>query len=88
MVAKPFNVPEAAEELGATTDQVHAWIKSGELDAWNVSTDPDPQRCRWKISPESILDFKERRSAVAIAQRKNPDRPPAFRRPLPCKRHV
>ena len=66
---KPTMTPrEVAEELGADLDSVYAWIKSGELNAWNISCDPSPERKHWRIDRQSVEDFKRRRSGVKIKQ--------------------
>lgn len=53
--------PEYASRLGVKVERIHAWIKSGELMAINVSD--SSRRPLWRISPEAIAAFEDARTA-------------------------
>ena len=55
--------PELARRWRVRVQQVHQWIKAGELKGDNlaVSTSGRP---RWKVSPEAVEDFEASRMAT------------------------
>ena len=53
--------PEFAREMGVSPDKVHAWIRSGELEAINVARNGG-MRPRFIIEEAAIGEFKRRRS--------------------------
>jgi Helix-turn-helix domain len=53
---------EFAQQLGVDVMKILGWIRTGELAAINVSTDPS-SRPRWRLSPEAIDEFLARRRA-------------------------
>jgi len=55
-------VKAVAAYYGVPTDNVYAWIHSGELAAIDVSEKPGEGRRRYRISREAIEEFEERRS--------------------------
>jgi excisionase family DNA binding protein len=64
----PFlTVQQIAERLGLMkSDVVLAWIKSGELPAHNIGTNPGG-RPTWRIALVDLDGFLERRRAVPTA---------------------
>ena len=70
--ADSFSPPQLAEKLRVSPNKIHAWIKSGELRATNVSGKPGG-RHRYRISLESLQAFERRRTVgvtPAIANRR------------------
>lgn len=70
--ADSFSPPQLAEKLRVSPNKIHAWIKSGELRATNVSNKPGG-RHRYRISLESLQAFERRRTVgvtPAVANRR------------------
>jgi hypothetical protein len=57
--------PALAKELGVAVEKVLHWIRTKQIEAINVSTDPT-MRARWVISREAIDAFFARRANTAI----------------------
>ncbi len=55
--------PELAAEWGVEHAKVLAWIRSGELRAVNLATNPRG-RPRWHIDRAEVRAFEQRRAAV------------------------
>ena len=51
-----------AKRWGCKVDKVHTVIRSGELYAFNIATNPHG-RPRWRIPLEAVRQFEQRRSA-------------------------
>lgn len=67
MIATKFlSVSEIAELLAISPDKPLAWIKSGELKAFNAATSR-VGKPRWRISGEAFAEFQAARAAVATA---------------------
>lgn len=65
MLATSFlSVSQIAELLAVSVDKPLAWIKSGELKAFNAAT-KKAGKPRWRISGESFAEFQAARAAVA-----------------------
>lgn len=61
---EPWLTPaEVARTLHVNSDKIRGWINSGELVAVNVAI-KQGGRARWRIRPEALDDFAERRRAV------------------------
>lgn len=60
--------PEYAKRLGVDPERVRAWIRKGTLRAVNVGD--GTRRSRFRISPDAIREFEEKRSG------KEPEAPP------------
>ena len=56
--------PQYAQLLGVKSDKVIGWIRRGELGAIDVSTNPGTGRPRYRIPPQAIAAFEQRRSAA------------------------
>lgn len=50
--------PEAAEYLRVKLQTIHSWIRSGELEAFNVAK-PGLSRPRWRITKEALRKFEQ-----------------------------
>lgn len=61
---KYLTPPEYAATLGVESRKVVAWIRSGELPAFNAALRPTG-RPRYRISPADIAVFERRRSGQA-----------------------
>ena len=70
-----FTPPQVAEQLAVDSDKIHSWIKRGELEAWNLALDAGG-RPRYRISPEALHRFLERR--------KSPSPPPSRHQKRKC----
>lgn len=57
----PRTVNQAAIELGIPARGVRDLIARYELRAYDVSQRPDSGKPRWRITPEAIADFKDKR---------------------------
>jgi excisionase family DNA binding protein len=64
LAVKPTSLtpPEVAKRLGVSPDAVRGWIRSGELKATNTA-DPKKSRPRFRIEPDAVKAFQERRAA-------------------------
>ena len=71
--------PQLAEELGVDPSKIRCLIRSGELRANNLAT-RDGGRPRWRIAPEALVEFLQRRQASANMTLRSP------RRKRKCKR--
>ena len=69
--------PQLARRWGINPGKVLAWIKSGELRAFDVSTTPGTGKPRYRIEPSAIIEFQEKRSGETQAK------PPRRRRKSP-----
>ncbi len=63
-----LTVAQVAERLGTRTHTVTAWIKSGELRAIDISQSAGG-RPTWRIMPEDLDAFIERRTHQAAPKR-------------------
>ena len=54
---------QVARTLRVNSDKIRSWIRSGELVAVDVSQSPGG-RPRWRITPDALDKFAERRAAV------------------------
>ncbi|HUT90879.1 MAG TPA: helix-turn-helix domain-containing protein [Thermoguttaceae bacterium] len=53
--------PQLARHLSVSPEKIHAWIRSGELRAVNIATNPKGRR-RYVIDPADVEAFEARRS--------------------------
>ena len=60
--------PEVAELLRVDPDKVRRWIARGELRAFNVASS-GCVRPRWRIDPDDLTAFTERRTPTVRGQR-------------------
>lgn len=60
--------PQIADRLGVSPDKVHAWIRSGELAACDLS-ERRGCRPRWRVDPADLDAFLSRRRAQPPAPR-------------------
>jgi excisionase family DNA binding protein len=58
-----FTVPAVAKRFGVNQTKVLSWIKSGELNALDVSQ-ARGDRPRWRVSQDDLDQFCESRRAV------------------------
>jgi excisionase family DNA binding protein len=65
--------PEAARQIGVSADKILAWIKAGELRAWNSALRAGG-RPRWRIDVADLAAFEASRAATAapVRVRKRP----------------
>ncbi|MBN2291804.1 MAG: helix-turn-helix domain-containing protein [Pirellulales bacterium] len=61
-MTRTFSPKELAERYEVATDKVIAWIRSGELSAFDVGSKPGSQRPRYRISENAIESFEIARS--------------------------
>jgi hypothetical protein len=66
--------PKLAARWQVKPSKVIAWIRSGELDAIDVSTRPGIGRPRYRISTEAIELFEARRAAGPVSTSSRPKR--------------
>ena len=67
-VPRYLTPPSLAQQYGVKPDKVLAWIARGELRAVNVANRIGG-RPRWRISPEAIAEFENRRAAKPEVKR-------------------
>lgn len=72
-----LSVVAVAKRYGVTEETVLVWIRSGELQAVNVSRNPHSRRPRWLISQAALDAFELKRT-------NNPPTPPIARRKKPA----
>jgi len=79
-VGSTISPSELAERWGCKVDKVHTVIRSGELYAFNIATNPHG-RPRWRIPVEAVRQFEERRAAkpaVASTRRRREREVPSY----------
>jgi len=54
--------PEYAKQIGVKADKVVAWIKSAQLRAIDVSSNPGIGRPRYRIPLDAIIEFEQKRT--------------------------
>ncbi len=59
--------PQLAKHWGVSVNKVLFLITTGELEAFNLATDPNGKLPRWRIHPEAVSEFERRRMAVKPA---------------------
>lgn len=69
-----LSVKEVAEYLGTRTHSVLTLIHSGELPVQDISL-TDGGKPRWRIKPEDLEAFLERRTLRIEPKRRRPRRP-------------
>jgi hypothetical protein len=62
-----LTVKDVSRRYGVTAHSVLCWIKAGELRALNVSRRPGAKRPSWRITPEALQAFEERRTPRPVA---------------------
>ncbi len=60
---------EYAERLGIGAPKVLGWITTGELEAIDVTTKAGSAKPRYRITPEAIAAFEQRRSSIRPSTR-------------------
>jgi hypothetical protein len=75
----PFKPQELATLWRVKHDKILAFIHSGELKAFNVSSDPNG-RPQFRIQPEDARRFQEQRQAVHPTGEQNAPAPRSARR--------
>lgn len=76
-----YTVAQVAERCTLHPDTVRDLIKSGELEAFNVSKKPNSLKPRYRIRGEALEAFESRRSVNPPAKQARPRRPvKTFRR--------
>lgn len=68
---------EFAAQRGLRHHTVYRWIETGELEAIDLRA-PGTSRPAWKISPEAVARFDQRRSSLTTRE---PERAPRQRKP-------
>ena len=58
--------PELARRWRVKPERVIAWIRSGELRAFDVSSRPGVGKPRYRIPEDAIVEFQQRRSANPV----------------------
>ena len=57
--------PELAKRWHVKLANIYSWIRSGELNALNMST--GEERPRWRLTEADVSDFERRRRTTAHA---------------------
>ncbi len=64
--ARAITPPALARRYGIHVSRVLAWIRAGQIEAFNVGD--GPTRPRWRITPDAIEAFERRRAAQPSAK--------------------
>ena len=59
-----LTIKQTMAELGVCRDTVSRLIRRGELDAYDISANPQAKRKSLRIRYGSVLDFKDRRAVT------------------------
>ncbi len=81
----PLTLPEVASHLRVRREKVLHWIRSGELRGYNVAARQEGKRPKYRIDPEELRRFAERRQVTPPAPAGRPARPrqaPQFSKPV------
>lgn len=62
--------PELARRWRVKPERIIAWIRSGELRAFDVSSNPGVGRPRYRISLDATIEFENRRSGATVKPRR------------------
>ena len=68
--------PELAKQWRVKPERIIAWIKSGELRAFDVSSRPGVGRPRYRIPPDAVIAFENRRAGKTPTTTKRRRRQP------------
>jgi hypothetical protein len=60
--------PQVAARYGISPDKVLAWIRQGDLSAFNAATKAD-RRPRWLIDEDDLAAFEARRASPTAPER-------------------
>lgn len=63
---KLLSPPQIAERYGVDVSKVHAWIRSGELRAINVTKELRPKKPRFKVYPDDLKAFENARAVIHV----------------------
>jgi hypothetical protein len=63
--SRGFGVADLARRWRVGEDKIHAFIRKGELIAFNVATELSG-RPQWRIAPEEVQRFEKRRSSAPV----------------------
>jgi hypothetical protein len=77
----PCTPVELSKLLGCNAETVRIYIAAGYLDAVDVSR-PGSSRPSWRITPEAVVKFFERRSARKSVQKTDRRRPRSWKKEL------
>ena len=66
---------EYAEQAGVSGNKIRALIESGQLRAIDMSLQPGIGKPRWKIPPDAIKEFEERRAAKPPTKKRRRGKP-------------
>ena len=58
-----YRVAELAKMLKVKPDKIHLWIRNGELEAFNVASNPIGQP-QWRITDLALAAFQAKRAAA------------------------
>ena len=58
--------PELARRWRVKPERIIAWIRAGELRAFNVASRPGVGKPRYRIPQDAIIEFENRRSAAQV----------------------
>lgn len=58
-----YTPPKLAQRWGVKPEKVIAFIRSGELRAFDISKHPGVGKPRFRISPEAVADFENHRES-------------------------
>lgn len=72
MLSNSYTPREVAQARGVGINKVHTWIRSGQLEAVNVSE--GNARPRWRITPDALAAFDHKRSSRRAIQPAAPKR--------------
>jgi excisionase family DNA binding protein len=65
-----FSTKQVAEQLGVSRETVVGLIRSGQLEAINVSLSPSSRRPRYRITEQALRLFEEQRAVRQAPKRR------------------
>ncbi len=69
--------PKLAVRWGVKAEKIIAFIRTGELRAFDISQSPGLGKPRYRISPDAVIEFENRRSTKPHPQLKRKNRAPS-----------
>ena len=81
---QPLTVPEVARCLRIRPAKVLAWVRSGELRGYDVTARQGGRRPKYRINPEDLKEFIQRRAiapSAPVGRPAGPRRIPIVARP-------
>lgn len=69
---QPLTLPEVARHLRVRPNKILGWLRSGELKGYDVTTRQGSQRPKYRVNPEDLTAFIQRRAILPPGKEERP----------------